>query len=736
MSQKSFLLVSHELTYTGAPRSLFNLAKILLEEGHRVSVWSLETGTFFAEFMELGVDVRYITGEKLKNDDIKSVTAEFDMVVCNTVFCAGIAYETQKYVKTVLLSGEARNIKKIVTDHSIDVRKLRSVKNIVCVSAYAKRALEKFLNRNDLVIIHNYIEEYFYRGGLYKTDKKIHFIVSGTVEPRKGQDLAVSAFLNIPPELRREAVLHIAGNVPAWSGNYFKGLDTGDSVVYHNEIRSREDLFELYRGMDVFIVSSRDEACSMVALEAAMLGKALIVSSHVGGGYICRKKYHFKSGDVSDLQSKMLLFLNAPDEIASAGAENRRSYEKYAAKKVIKKEWRRYLYSTGVLSSYGTEDRGIIEKADAGRSCETDRLHRVIKNNDKKIKTGNRTVIPVVLATDTNYAPFAAAVIRSVFDNRSDDCFYNIYVLYDDTLTHNMFELLVSLSCEDMAVRLINVSDCFSEDTLYLSGHYSMQMYYRWLIPELFKHYDKVLYLDCDISLLDDVAELYNTDIGNACLGMVPNTVRTSFKNYVENVLELDVDEYYNSGVILFNTKIFTEKGIKNKCLDFINRDRDLLCPDQDAVNVCCRGNIFRLPDEWNFQWHHMIPGVETGGFVSDHKKRYDRMIKKGPKIIHYTSYKKPWNEPDIRFADVFWRFFREVPGYERIVSKYRYGKNGLSPFNSNQGTADAAAHYNARIDFLQKSLDETRNSATYKIGRALTSVPRRIRHVLTGAPV
>ncbi len=738
MSQNSILLITHELTYTGSPRSLYNLAKCLLEEGHRVTVWSFETGDFFAEFTGLGINVTYIDYEEFKSEHVKKAISSFDLVIANTVFCAAAAYEAQKYTKTVLLLGEARNIKRIVSDHSLDIDKIKAVKNIACVSVYAKKALSRFLDRNDITILHNYVENYNHRGEARKPDeKKIRFIVSGTVEQRKGQDIAIAAFKSLPEEMRAISSFYIVGKAPTWSQKYFKSLDFGDGIFYRNEIQNRIELFEYYKKTDVFIVSSRDEACSMFALEGAMLGKALIISTHVGASYICDKKYRFKSGDAKALREKMELFLKEPALITEAGKENRKRYRAFATKENTKNELRAYFKKLGITQEADPAE-ATSGKGDE-KNSEIEKLKREIKRMGKGLKTGGKPVIPVVFATDTNYAPFAAAVIRSIVDNKSADRFYSIYVMYDDSLTYGMYRILNEIKGEGFSVRLIDVSNCVEQESLYLSGHYSMQMYYRWLIPEIFAPYDKVLYLDCDLAIRQDVAGLYDIEIGKNYVGMVNNTVRTSFKNYVEENLGLPVDDYFNSGVILFNTKAFTAKHIKEKCVEYINRDRDLLCPDQDAINVCCKGHIYRLPDKWNFQWHHMIPGVEIGGFTSDYKQRYDKTLSDGPAIIHYTSYKKPWNEPGLKLADVFWKYFREIPGYDRLMRKFAYGKKGIERSAAAVGPAgrvEDSIHYKERIDFLQNSLDETRNSVTYKIGRAITAVPRRVRHMLTGAPV
>ena len=738
MKSISVLLVSHEMTYTGAPRSLYNLAKCFLEEGSRVSVLSLEAGDFFDGFVSLGLDVVNVSGEELKSERFKKVIAGFDLVVANTVFCAETALAVQGFTKTVLFLGEARNIGRIVRDHSINKETIGMVKNIVCVSAYAKRAIEKYLNRKDIAVIHNYTEDYGRRDHVCNPSGvgAVHFLVSGTVEPRKGQDLAMEAFRNLSPELRKRASLHVLGRTPVWSEKYLKSLGSDTGIYFKNEIRDRTELFEYYKKMDVILVPSRDEACSLVALEAAMLGKALIVSSHVGGKYICGKEFHFKSGDAKALQEKMERFLKEPGLIEEAGIQNRKAFEKRASKSNTKRELEAYLKSLGIA---GPDDGGVGAGSQTrrGKNARIEKLAAEIKEEAESLNTGGKAIVPIVFATDSNYAPFAAAVIMSICDNKSDDRFYNIYVLYDETLTHSAYEMLCNIQCPGVSVTPVDISACIDAEKLYLSGHYSRQMYYRWLIPQIFRHYPKTLYLDCDLAVCGDVAQLYDTDIGSNCVGMVNNTVRTSFRSYVEENLGLPVDEYYNSGVMLFNNDACIKDRIKEKCVDFINRDRDLLCPDQDAINVCCRGKIYRLPDEWNFQWHHMIPGVETGGFASAYRERYKKTLKKGPKIIHYTSHKKPWDEPELNLADHFWRYFERIPGFDRLMKKNAYGKKGIERTIANAtGSVDEKSHYRERIDFLQNSLDETRNSLSYKVGRWITAVPRRVRHMLTGAPI
>lgn len=73
--------------------------------------------------------------------------------------------------------------------------------------------------------------------------------------------------------------------------------------------------------------------------------------------------------------------------------------------------------------------------------------------------------------------------------------------------------------------------------------------------------YDKVLYVDSDLVLTEDIAGLYQTDIGDKALGAVPDTevIRMYFtdiviKNYLDKTLELENPyRYFNSGVLIMN---------------------------------------------------------------------------------------------------------------------------------------------------------------------------------------
>ena len=93
--------------------------------------------------------------------------------------------------------------------------------------------------------------------------------------------------------------------------------------------------------MDVVIVASRDESCSLVALEGAMLSKPLIVTENVGAKYIVENGSNgiiVKSDDVYSLKNAMMSMIDSRKSLASMGEKSRLLYDKLASMQKHKKD--------------------------------------------------------------------------------------------------------------------------------------------------------------------------------------------------------------------------------------------------------------------------------------------------------------------------------------------------------------------------------------------------------------
>lgn len=339
------LLCSHEMSYTGAPRSLFFMCGVLKEMGHEIRVWSLKDGPFADQFCDLGYPVKIIDFPDEDSDQWKTEIASQDLVIANTAFSASFARYAGQYAKVILWLREAENLPQLVRDCNLNEEDIIKAKHIVCVSEYAKQAVRSVYPVSDVKVVPNFIPDRGRESLNLVRNQKIKFIVSGTVEERKQQNVAFEAYLMMPQALRKMCELHIVGGRPDWAKAYWKPLRNNlqDGIIWHEEIEDDRELFRLYEQMNVFLVPSLDEACSLTALEGAMLGKALLVSEHVGAKYlISDKDFVFPCGDIPGLSGKMCA-LTSRKKLLLQGIRMRRAYLCKGTKKSYEKALRNIL---------------------------------------------------------------------------------------------------------------------------------------------------------------------------------------------------------------------------------------------------------------------------------------------------------------------------------------------------------------------------------------------------------
>lgn len=286
--------------------------------------------------------------------------------------------------------------------------------------------------------------------------------------------------------------------------------------------------------------------------------------------------------------------------------------------------------------------------------------------------------IPIIMSSSDFYAKFASATIRSIADYAGLENNYDIIVLVKDMgeITRNRLRQVVK-GLNNFSLRFFDVGNIFSKYCLYESSTISVETYFRIIIPEYFKEYDKVVYLDSDIIVKTDIAEIFNIDIGDNLLGGVVDVVNAGVVNgfdkegetYNREKLQLkDIYSQINAGVILINCIEFRKKFTTKFLLNFVQAG-NFRFQDQDALNVLCEGRIQYLDPAWNF-FADPVDGYR--GWIATYapKELYMayRDAAKNPKILHYAGNEKPWWFPDVEWSDDFWEVFMRTPFYNAFI--------------------------------------------------------------------
>lgn len=297
----------------------------------------------------------------------------------------------------------------------------------------------------------------------------------------------------------------------------------------------------------------------------------------------------------------------------------------------------------------------------------------------------NKNEIPIFFAVDDNYIPFLAVTICSLVEKASKENNYNLKILYTNITKENQ-KKIKKFEKENISIEFVNVTEYIKkfQDKFYTRDYFSQTTYFRLFIPDIYLEYDKVLYIDSDIVLLDDVAKLYNIDLGNNLVGAATdNAVKSvrELRDYVELVVGVaSYENYFNAGVLLMNLKELRDFRFKTKVLYLLDNVKFRVAQDQDYLNRLCKGRVKLISNSWN-----VMPAASEENRA------------KAPRLLHFNL-NKPWHLDDIPYEKYFWDYAKKTEFYDEIFKI-------KSEFTEVQKKEDIGA-YLRLLDLAQKEVD------------------------------
>lgn len=265
--------------------------------------------------------------------------------------------------------------------------------------------------------------------------------------------------------------------------------------------------------------------------------------------------------------------------------------------------------------------------------------------------------IPIFFAVDDGYCPFLAVAIQSLIDNCSEEYTYLIKILHTDIREENK-KKIAKYERRNVDIEFVDLNYYIKKvkDKLYTRDYYSKTTYFRLFLPNLYPQYDKALYLDSDIVILDDIARLYNIDMGDNLVAAAPDDVIQTypvFQTYVEKVVGVaDYRNYFNAGILLMNLHQLRRFKFQEKFLYLLDRIKFSVAQDQDYLNRMCKGRVKLFEKEWN-----RMPIANAG------------IKPENVKLVHYNLAFKPWHFEDILYKEFFWMYAQETEYFGVIQS-------------------------------------------------------------------
>ena len=274
-------------------------------------------------------------------------------------------------------------------------------------------------------------------------------------------------------------------------------------------------------------------------------------------------------------------------------------------------------------------------------------------------KKTKQNQINIFFACDDNYAPYLGTTLLSILKNTKS--LLNVVVLdsgISDENKKRIAQIIDPFFNIEIEYIKIDLEKMFEGFPLHNEFH-SLNVFSRYLIPELKPYLKKVLYMDVDIIVRDDIKNLFEIDLENYHLGAVPEYTDVLDKHIKEDLKLSDNHKYFNAGILLIDNEYFVQKNMFEKLVDMTLKIRPWL-QDQDIFNIYFENNYKALPYRFNvsmYMYNHFLR----------HKNKQVQKAIENPSVIHYTT-TKPWKNPGILWADYFWQIAKETPFYEQIL--------------------------------------------------------------------
>ena len=279
------------------------------------------------------------------------------------------------------------------------------------------------------------------------------------------------------------------------------------------------------------------------------------------------------------------------------------------------------------------------------------------------MKEQNR-IVHVAYITDDNYVMPTMVSMMSMKMNKDPQSEYKVHVIGSELGIGNRSRLL-AMAGRNFQVEVI---DAVLEEEFRTMRKADNDLHVRpaailkFQMPRLLSGgIGKLLYLDGDTLVQEDLCELYNTDLSSKYAAVVKDIISERNPGHMR-FLKYKNKFYFNSGMMLLNLTKMRKDDIVRKLVDYrLNGINHFM--DQDALNVVFRENVIYVSPRYNFlnKFYDWWPQEKLSEFYGEtFPATFEGAVRKAV-ILHLGSHEKPWVYDMGYLTDLYRRYQRYV---------------------------------------------------------------------------
>ena len=345
--RKLILMVTHELSRTGAPVVFLDAAKILKANGYDVLMISPMDGPLRKEICDAGIPVfidhhlllgrceqAYLReAHQYQNWPVDILVSCADSVILNTACLHNAVERYMTYGKPIYWWLHEGNVSFEAFGDCLPEKLTENVK-VLYVSEYVRTQMEASGIYYPGDVFHYGVEDFAKNHSASEKmarEDQVKFICVGAVCKRKGQDLLLDAIHRLPMEyLKKSQFYFVGGKADSDLYDRIDMLQNGCDFIHLCSSMKRDELMKFYEDIDFILCPSRDDPLPVVLTEMMILSKPCVISEHTGTATLMRdgeQGYIIRNDDVEHLVEVIMKCIEHPELGESMGKNARKIYE-------------------------------------------------------------------------------------------------------------------------------------------------------------------------------------------------------------------------------------------------------------------------------------------------------------------------------------------------------------------------------------------------------------------------
>lgn len=210
----------------------------------------------------------------------------------------------------------------------------------------------------------------------------------------------------------------------------------------------------------------------------------------------------------------------------------------------------------------------------------------------------------IVFGVDNNYVRHMCVTMLSVIESNKGETIVFHVIEYELSSQNRIYieELIETHNARvyfyDIDIEKLNIFPV-GKDTGNPSLSYAayLRLFIHELLPQTI---NKVLYLDCDIIVINSIKDLWNKDLQNSSLAAKDDYGQAQESGAKRMEIQ-DGYKYFNSGVLLLNLQKLRENRFTEKVKVFVSENKHKIkMHDQDILNGLLYKDRIALEEKWN----------------------------------------------------------------------------------------------------------------------------------------